>query len=880
MSTESCIFEMLNPPTMPTIFNSVKFFGSSSDDSITIDNVSKTITPSPGISIKYCKNDVNGSSVFFLPFTFDRMLLDFQQGIHTENLMCSLSTEESFSSFKVSSPTKLPFSNNCTGLITLTIKDTSDLLLKVQFYRKPISSSFNKEASTNTNYSEIKPGEKQSVFPSLDDSKKKSNPFPIPIEDGPLFRDAINTYEQLTPLILKQIYSSSHKSSTADAKSTEHSKFAMGSLKDFSKGLLPLAPRYDALLSKFDASSSSTDEFTQKSLKALRKCVSDPKIDFAIIKPLQNFNSSKKIFEDDSKKYYDWLSKLMGSGKSKDEKLLTKMKSFQIKQINYFNYLYDMVTPVLISLVKPDQKLIDKYWQDKVLREEAGKRLINCSNMEEFRVLMNKYSVPAATNTSLVLVDPTSTYHLKFQQKPLKSGLLFVHGGQGKSGWHKQWLVLCEGGLYEYMDWRRGTDLRNKPLDISMCNVKLIDNVDNCNSVSIGPRKNCFRVINPQGVEHVFQAFTLFEAKEWVKALNEAGQMKSYRSGNSARSNSKPPSKPTDKETINAGVERKQVNRMRRVSSVSLSLLNIVRTADSSNRICADCGATEQVDWISINLLIVFCIQCSSAHRSLGTSISKVRSLTLDSFGPEHRVLITQINNHRMNELYESRLPANLKPSPNTDHESRLKFITDKYVKKYFVDDETRNNAKLSLREGVRDDDVYKVLRGLAGGANVNTKFHYTPGTVSSSASILSSSQIDPNRKLEVTYLEYSLLHPSVLDGTEVFDVAELLALNGCDVGSQVRRDSLVNEKARKWWQERIDKMNGKGPALVSSAGKGVSPKIAPLASPRSSQLGSKPTLVLPSNAKQPEYSSNSRSKIRSPKDGFNLFKKKIRNLD
>ena len=52
------------------------------------------------------------------------------------------------------------------------------------------------------------------------------------------------------------------------------------------------------------------------------------------------------------------------------------------------------------------------------------------------------------------------------------------------------------------------------------------------------------------------------------------------------------------------------------------------------NDTCADCG-DKAPTWVAINMGVALCINCSGIHRSLGSHLSKVRSLTLDRIDPE-----------------------------------------------------------------------------------------------------------------------------------------------------------------------------------------------------------------------------------------------------
>eukprot|EP01117_Protostelium_nocturnum_P007450 TRINITY_DN2664_c0_g1_i1.p1 TRINITY_DN2664_c0_g1~~TRINITY_DN2664_c0_g1_i1.p1 ORF type:complete len:533 (+),score=219.07 TRINITY_DN2664_c0_g1_i1:116-1714(+) len=52
---------------------------------------------------------------------------------------------------------------------------------------------------------------------------------------------------------------------------------------------------------------------------------------------------------------------------------------------------------------------------------------------------------------------------------------------------------------------------------------------------------------------------------------------------------------------------------------------------DSNNKYCIDCGAANP-QWASVSFGIFFCLECSGIHRSYGSHISFVRSLTMDAW--------------------------------------------------------------------------------------------------------------------------------------------------------------------------------------------------------------------------------------------------------
>ncbi|KZV89071.1 ArfGap-domain-containing protein [Exidia glandulosa HHB12029] len=79
--------------------------------------------------------------------------------------------------------------------------------------------------------------------------------------------------------------------------------------------------------------------------------------------------------------------------------------------------------------------------------------------------------------------------------------------------------------------------------------------------------------------------------------------------------------------------------------------------------------------WASWNLGVFVCIRCSGIHRSMGTHISKVKSVDLDMWTPEQMASVQKWGNRRANVYWEAHLKQGHVPP---DHKIES-FIRSKY---------------------------------------------------------------------------------------------------------------------------------------------------------------------------------------------------------
>ncbi|KAA0052490.1 putative ADP-ribosylation factor GTPase-activating protein AGD13 [Cucumis melo var. makuwa] len=129
------------------------------------------------------------------------------------------------------------------------------------------------------------------------------------------------------------------------------------------------------------------------------------------------------------------------------------------------------------------------------------------------------------------------------------------------------------------------------------------------------------------------------------------------------------------------------------------------------NRFCADCRAADP-KWASANIGVFICLKCCGVHRSLGSHISKVLSVTLDEWNDDEIDAMIEVGgNSSANAIYEAYIPEGYsKPGPDATHEQRSKFIRSKYELQEFLKPSLRILSSNSDKSNIQASFSTKIM--------------------------------------------------------------------------------------------------------------------------------------------------------------------------
>ena len=288
-----------------------------------------------------------------------------------------------------------------------------------------------------------------------------------------------------------------------------------------------------------------------------------------------------------------------------------------------------------------------------------------------------------------------------------------IRSKRWKNKWKRRWFT-CDGRQFFYCKTAVQNAVRAAEIDLTMASIR---------HARSSPRDFCFEVVSsaPGGALRimVLQAESAEDMDSWIKAVT---------AGISAQLDALAPSDVSG----TGGVSSESATQRERQ-------LAMITSADG-NGVCADCMTTEGVEWCSLNLGVVLCLECAGVHRGLGVHISQCRSFKLDVMDESILSMFGGIGNKIANSVWDDPTiqeeegkgegggeeeegggggggGGGKRPTPSSSREDKEAHVKSKYVERKYVRPPPFKNSDErdgSLIDAAAKGDMERLLRHVA----------------------------------------------------------------------------------------------------------------------------------------------------------------------